>query len=326
MTEQVVVTGAAGFIGAHLCRALLDQGWQVVGLDNFDPFYPRWLKERALRPLVARPAFRFVEADARDAAMLERLLDGAAAVVHLAARAGVRDSLGQAAVYRDLNVGATRAVLDGCARAGVQRVVYASSSSVYGRSRPPFRETARLPRSASPYAASKRAGEALCRRFAEQHGMRIAALRLFSVYGPGQRPDQALHRFARLAMEGETLPLYGDGSSERDYTHVADAARAVVAAVHWTGRADAAAECFNVGTGTGTRLDRLVGMLVEALGVSLNAVRRPAHPGDVPQTRADPTRARRVLGWAPEVRLEAGIAEFVRWYEVVYGCQSLAAS
>ncbi len=326
MTKRAVVSGAAGFLGAHVCRALLDQGWQVVGLDNFDPFYPRWLKEQALRPLVALPAFTFVEGDARDAAVLGRLLEGALAAIHLAARAGVRDSVGRAAFYRDLNVGATAAVLEACARAGVRRVVYASSSSVYGRSRPPFRETARLPRPASPYAESKREGEDLCRRFAKRQGMAIAMLRLFSVYGPGQRPDQALHRFARLAMDGGALPLYGNGSAERDYTYVGDASRAVVAALEWSEGAGAVAACFNVGTGHGTRLDRLVELLAHALEVSPRLVWHPAHPADAPRTRADVTRARRVLGWAPEVTLKAGIAEFVRWYEVVYGQQALTAS
>ncbi len=326
MTERVVVTGAAGFVGAQLCRALLDRGWQVAGVDNFDPFYPRWLKERALGPLLARPAFSFVEADARDAAELGRLLDGAASAVHLAARAGVRDSWGRAAAYRDLNVGATGAVLEACARSGVRRVVYASSSSVYGRSRSPFRETGRLPQPASPYAASKRDGEALCRRFAQRQGMRIAVLRLFSVYGPGQRPDQALHRFARLAVEGRSLPLYGDGSSERDYTYVGDVARAMIAALQWSQGAEPVAECFNVGTGRATRLDRLVALLADSLGVSPGLEWQPPHPADAARTQADVTRARQVLGWAPQVTLEAGMAEFVHWHQAVYGYETLSAS
>lgn len=326
MTGRVVVTGAAGFIGSRACEVLLRAGWRVVGLDNFDPFYPRWLKELALRPLLRSSAFRLVEADIRDRAAWEGHLDGAAAAVHLAARAGVRESVGRAAAYRDINVGGTRAVLDGCVRAGVRRVVYASSSSVYGPTAPPFTESARLPCPTSPYAASKQEGEDLCRRFAEVHGLRVAVLRFFSVYGPGQRPDQALHRFARLAAESGPLPLYGDGSSERDYTYVGDVADAVAAALGWTAAGEAGAEPFNIGTGRATRLDRLVAVLAESLGTRPKVVPQRAHPADAARTRADTTRARRTLGWAPKVELEMGIAEFVRWYEGVYGHEAIAAS
>jgi len=326
VTDRVVVTGAAGFIGSHACRALLHAGWRVVGLDNFDPFYPRWLKELALRPLLVSPRFRFVEADVRDQGALAGYLEGAVAVVHLAARAGVRESLGQAAAYRSVNVGGTQAVLDACVRTGVRRLVYASSSSVYGSLALPFHEDAPLPLGTSPYAASKREGEDLCRRFAEVVGLRVAILRFFSVYGPGQRPDQALHRFARLAAEGHPVPFYGDGSSERDYTYVSDAADAVVAALRWTEAGEAGAEPFNIGTGRGTRLDRLVALLAQALGVQPIPLRQRAHPADAARTRADVTRARRALGWVSRMEVEPGITEFVRWYEVVYGYEALAAS
>jgi len=326
VTERVVVTGAAGFIGSHACAGLLRAGWRVVGLDNFDPFYPRWLKELALRPLLGSPSFRLVEADVRDRAVVAGHLEGAAAVVHLAARAGVRESVGRAAAYRDINADGTHAVLDACVSAGIRRLVYASSSSVYGHTAPPFREDARLPYPTSPYAASKQEGEDLCRRFAAVHGLRVAVLRFFSVYGPGQRPDQALHRFARLAAEGSPLSLYGDGSSERDYTYVGDAADAVAAALEWTGVGEAGAEPFNIGTGRGTRLDRLVALLAESLGTRPTVVTGRVHPADAARTRADVTRARRALGWAPKVELELGIGEFVRWYEVVYGYEALAAS
>ena len=323
---RVVVTGAAGFIGSHACGTLLRAGWQVVGLDNFDRSYPRWLKELALRPLLASPAFQLVEADVRDPAALAAPLEGAAVLVHLAGRAGVRESVGRAAAYRDVNVGGTRSVLEACVRAGVRRLVYASSSSVYGAGTPPFTEGSGLPPAASPYAASKGEGEDLCRRFAAAHDLRAAILRFFSVYGPGQRPDQVLHRFARLTVEHGSLPLYGDGSSERDYTHVGDAAEAVEAAVRWTEAGGAGAEPFNIGSGRATRLDRLISLLAEALGRQPEVVPERAHPADAPRTRADITRARRVLGWTPTVELETGIPEFVRWYEVVYGREPVAAA
>ncbi|HLB38596.1 MAG TPA: NAD-dependent epimerase/dehydratase family protein [Gemmatimonadales bacterium] len=326
MTPLVVVTGAAGFIGSHACAVLLRAGWRVVGLDNFDPCYPRWLKELALRPLLASPAFQFVEADVRDPTAVAGCLEGATAVVHLAARAGVRESVGRAAAYRDLNVGGTRTVLDACARAGVRRLVYASSSSVYGATTPPFTEHAGLPPAASPYAASKREGEELCREFAAARGLRAAILRFFSVYGPGQRPDQVLHRFARRATQGGSLPLFGDGSSERDYTYVGDAAEAVEAAVRWTGAVAAGAEPFNIGSGRATRLSQLVSLLAKALGTQPAVAPGRVHPADAPRTRADISRARRILGWTPTVSLEVGIPEFVRWYEVVYGREPVAVT
>lgn len=326
MRPRVVVTGAAGFIGAHASAELLAQGWRVVGVDNFDPYYPRWLKERALRPLLAHREFRFAEADVRDRAVLEAVLGGATAMVHLAARPGVRDSLGHAAAYRELNVGATRAMLEACVRAGVRRVVYASSSSVYGGSVPPFLETAPLPRPASPYAAGKQQGEELCARFAERYGLRVAVLRLFSVYGPGQRPDQVMHRFAHLLLASRPLPVFGDGDSERDYTYVGDVARAVTAALSWSAGEGRASETCNVGTGRAVRLDRLVALLSDALGARPTVVRQPVHAADAPRTRADVGRARRVLGWVSETALEAGVAEFVRWYEVVYGREPVTAA
>jgi UDP-glucuronate 4-epimerase len=323
---RVVVTGAAGFIGAHASAELLAQGWRVVGVDNFDPYYPRWLKERALGPLLAHRAFGFAEADVREPAVVDGLVRGAAAVVHLAARPGVRDSLNHAAAYRQANVAAIRAVLEGCVRTGVRRVVYASSSSVYGRSTPPFVELAPLPQPTSPYAAGKQEGEQLCVQFAERYGLRIAVLRLFSVYGPGQRPDQVMHAFARLLLAGRPLPIFGDGGSERDYTYVGDVARAVTAALSWSAADGKAAEVCNVGTGRSVRLDRLVALLSGALGVRPTIAPQPVHVADAPRTCADVGRARRVLGWAPEVTVEAGIAEFVRWYEVVYGREPVTAA
>jgi UDP-glucuronate 4-epimerase len=323
---RVVVTGAAGFIGAHASAELLAQGWRVVGVDNFDPYYPRWLKERAVGPLLAHRAFSFAEADVREPAVLDSVLCGAAAVVHLAARPGVRDSLNHAVAYRQANVAATRAVLEGCLRAGVRRVVYASSSSVYGRSAPPFVELTPLPRPTSPYAAGKQEGEQRCVQFAERYGLRIAVLRLFSVYGPGQRPDQVMHTFARLLLAGRPLPVFGDGSSERDYTYVGDVARALTAALRWSAGDGKAVEVCNVGTGHSLRLDRLVALLSGALGVRPTVAPQPVHVADAPRTCADVGRARRVLGWAPEVTVEAGIAEFVRWYEVVYGREPVTAA
>jgi UDP-glucuronate 4-epimerase len=321
-----VVTGAAGFVGSHVCRALLESGWQVLGLDNFDPFYPRALKERACRTWASLPGAHFLEGDLREAGVLEQALPGADAVVHLAARPGVRDSVGREALYRAVNVGGTRALLAACARFGVRRLVFASSSCVYGDSTPPFREADPLPPARSPYGASKQEGERLCRLAAAHSGLAVAIVRLFSVYGPGQRPDQALHRFARLMVRGEALPIYGTGGEERDYTYVGDVARGVEAALAWTAGREGAAEVFNLGTGVAIRLDRLVALLGQRLGLRPKLVRAPRHPADAERTRADGTRAAEVLGWVPGTALETGVAAFADWFEVAYGSQAFATA
>lgn len=320
--ERVVVTGAAGFIGSHACEALVARGHAVVGIDNFDAFYPRAVKERNLAALRDQAAFRLVEADiVRDALPLE----GAAAVVHLAARAGVRPSLADPAGYMETNVVGTARVLEACRRAGVGRVVLGSSSSVYGDATPaPFREDAPAAAPISPYAASKRAAELLAHAFAHLHGMRIIALRFFTVYGPRQRPDLAIHRFTELVTRGSPVPLHGDGSSARDYTYITDAVDAVMAALAWTARRPAARgvwEIVNVGGGARVRLDRLVGLIAAALGREPLVERRPDQPGDVRLTDADLGRAERELAYHPRVGIEEGVRHFVRWYEETHGRQ-----
>ncbi len=326
MSERVLVTGAAGFVGSHTCRALLEAGFEVIGLDNFDPFYPRALKERALESWVSRPGASVLEGDVRDPAVLVPALQGVTAVIHLAARPGVRDSVGRERLYRAINVEGTLAVLAACARSGVSRLVFASSSCVYGDLRPPFRETAVLPPPRSPYGATKQEGERWCRQAAQQGRLAVAVLRLFSVYGPGQRPDQAMHRFARAMVRGEAVPIYGTGSEERDYTYVGDVARGIAAALAWTAGRAGCCEVFNLGTGETTRLDRLVALLAERLGAKPRLSRAPRHGADAVRTQADRTRAADVLGWVPRTGLEQGIGEFVGWFEVAYGSQTVATA
>jgi UDP-glucuronate 4-epimerase len=326
VTERVLVTGAAGFVGSHTCRALLEAGFEVIGLDNFDPFYPRALKERALAPVVAHPGMRMIEGDVRDPAVLERAFEGITAVIHLAARPGVRDSVGHERLYRAINIGGTLAVLAACARSGVSRLVFASSSCVYGDLRPPFREAAVLPLPRSPYGATKQEGERWCRQAAKQGRLAVAVLRLFSVYGPGQRPDQAMHRFARAMVRGEAVPIYGTGSEERDYTYVGDVARGVTAALAWTEGREGCCEVFNLGTGETTRLDRLVALLADRLGVEPTVSPAPRHQADAVRTQADRSRAAEVLGWVPRTGLEQGVSEFVEWFEEVYGSQPVATA
>lgn len=320
---RLLVTGAAGFIGSHVCEALVARGHEVIGVDNFDPFYARSVKERNLEPLRANRAFRLVEADvARDPLPLE----GVTAVLHLAAKAGVRPSLEHPAAYIDANVTGTARVLDAARRAGVGRVVLGSSSSVYGDATPaPFAEDAPALAPISPYAASKRAAELLGHAFAHLYPLRIVCLRFFTVYGPRQRPDLAIHHFTDLIVRGQPVRMYGDGSSERDYTYISDAVDGVVAALARTGQSGPAGgrfEVLNIGGGARVRLDRLIALLGAALGREPRVERHADQPGDVRLTAADLRRAGEALGYRPRVGIEDGIRAFVRWYEETHGHQS----
>ena len=318
---KVLVTGVAGFIGSHVSEALLARGDTVVGVDNFDPFYPRAVKERNLQGLQSRKGFQLIEADvARDPLPLE----GVDVVLHLAAKPGVRPSLEDPGAYMEANVTGTARVFDTARRAGVMRIVFGSSSSVYGNATPaPFAETVPAVSPISPYAASKRAGELLAFAFAHLYPMRILNLRFFTVYGPRQRPDLAIHRFTDLISRGQPVRMHGDGSSERDYTYITDALDGILAALAWTERApEGRVDAVNLGGGARVRLDRLIALIGAALGRTPQIERHPDQPGDVRLTDADLAHAGAVLGFRPRVGIEAGIRNFVRWYEEIHGRQS----
>ena len=318
---RVLLTGAAGFIGSHVAECLVARGDEVVGLDNFDPFYPRAVKEANVAALRRAPRFRLVEGDIRDAKTVGPLVTPETVVVHLAARAGVRPSLEDPAGYASVNIEGTAVLLEAVRRAGARRFVFGGSSSVYGDTAPvPFSEDwpALLP--ISPYAATKRAGELLCATFAQLYGLRIMALRFFTVYGPRQRPDLAIHKFTRLIAEGRPVPFYGDGSSERDYTYIDDIVGGVRAAVDWTAAAPASAlEIVNLGEARTTSLDALVALIARAVGKEARLERLPAQPGDVRRTCADVRKAGRVLGYRPATTVEDGIPRFVRWFKEAHG-------
>lgn len=320
MSPRLLVTGAAGFIGSHVAEALIAAGHEVIGVDNFDPFYARAIKEKNLERLRQAPAFRLIEADlARDPVPC----DGVSAVLHLAAKAGVRPSVEQPGAYMEANVTATARLFDAARRAGIRRVVFGSSSSVYGDDTPaPFAEDAAAVRPISPYAASKRAGELLAHAVAHLHGMRIACLRFFTVYGPRQRPDLAIHRFTELVAGGRPIRMHGDGSSERDYTYITDCVAGVLSALDWTGRAGPACEPINIGGGERVRLDRLIALIADAVGRPAQIERHPDQPGDVRLTAADLRRAERELGYRPRVGIVDGLRHFVRWYKETYGHHS----
>ena len=320
--EKVLVTGAAGFIGSHVCEALVARGHPVVGVDNFDAFYARAVKERNLTLLRANGAFRFIEADVvRD----PMPLDGVGVVLHLAAKPGVRPSLEDPGAYVEANVTATARLFDAARRAGIARIVFGSSSSVYGNATPaPFAEGAPALEPISPYAATKRSAELLAIAFAHLYPMRIICLRFFTVYGPRQRPDLAIHRFTDLIARGQPVRMHGDGSSERDYTYISDCVDGVLAALART-EGDVAAgsvEMVNIGGGARVRLDRLIALIATTLGREARIERHPDQPGDVRLTAADLRRAERALSYRPRVGIEEGIRNFVRWYEETHGRKS----
>jgi len=317
---RILVTGAAGFIGSHLVEALARRGDEVIGVDNFDPFYARAMKERNLAEAGALPGFSFREQDVLDADALEALLTPDTVVVHLAAKAGVRPSLADPVGYARANVTGTAAVAEAARRAGVSRVVFGSSSSVYGDSTPvPFREDAVAIEPVSPYAATKRAAELFLHSVAPIYGLRVASLRFFTVYGPRQRPDLAIHAFARRMVEGRTVTLFGDGSQSRDYTYCDDIVAGAIAAVDWTADARVGVDTFNLGGNRAVPTGVMVEEIARALGITPRVEWAPMQPGDVQRTAADLTKSQAVLGYLPRTPFPEGIRRFVTWFREAYG-------
>ncbi|MEJ2292447.1 MAG: GDP-mannose 4,6-dehydratase [Deinococcales bacterium] len=311
--RHALVTGGAGFVGSHLVDRLLREGdWQVTVLDNFDPFYPRSVKEGNLARHADDAHLTVVEGDLRDPEALARC--GASpidVVVHLAARAGVRPSLEDPVGYESVNVGGTQVLLEQARRWGVPQFVFGSSSSVYGVDpHVPWHEDASVLRPISPYAATKVAGELLGHVTSHLYGMRFLALRLFTVYGPRQRPDLAIHKFARLILAGEPIPVYGDGTPSRDYTYVADVVQGIRAAMDYTA---SPFEVINLGHDRTVSLDAMIAALEAALGKQAERTPLPAQPGDVPRTWADLEKARRLLDYRPQTSFEEGMRAFAAW-------------
>jgi len=318
VSEKIVVTGAAGFIGSHVVDALLKRGDTVVGIDNFDTFYDPDIKRANLADAMLHPSFELVEADVRDAPAMRRVIDAfhPDAIVHLAARAGVRPSIQDPALYAAVNVLGTTVVLDAARAAKVSRLIVASSSSVYGDdATPPFREDEPAIMPISPYAATKRAAELMCGTYAGLCAwMRIISLRFFTVYGPRQRPDLAIHSFTRRIIAGEPVPFFGDGTAERDYTYISDTVQGVLGAIDRTRTSAPGHEIFNLGESAVTSLSALVRLIESAVGRKAVLERLPAQPGDVRRTLADISKARTHLGYAPSVQVGDGIPRFVAWF------------
>ena len=311
MARSALVTGGAGFIGSHVVDRLLAEGWRVTVVDNFDPFYARRLKLENVAPHRAHAGYRLAEIDIRDAEALDAgLRDDYDVMVHLAAKAGVRPSIEDPLAYQAVNVLGTQNLLQFARRRGIGQFVFASSSSVYGvNPHVPWTEMEPL-LPISPYASTKLSGEMLGHVYAHLYGMRFVALRLFTVYGPRQRPDLAIRKFATRMLRGEPVQLYGTGETRRDYTYVADTVRGILAAVDY----DASDyELINLGNNHAVSLVELVRALERVLGTTARIEWLPDQPGDVPQTWADVSKAERLLGYAPATPLDDGLRAVADW-------------
>ncbi len=309
---KTLITGGAGFIGFHVASRLLTLKHEVAILDNFNDFYDPQLKRRNVRDLEELGPVSLHETDILERENLRRAFRTIEpeTVIHLAAWAGVRPSLLRPALYADVNVTGTVHLLELAREFQVGSFIFGSSSSVYGGSeRVPFREDDPVDTPVSPYAATKRAGELLCHTYAHNHGLKVTCLRFFTVYGPRQRPEMAIHKFSRLILEGGEIPVFGDGSSRRDYTYIDDIVAGVIAAV----RVNPQFEILNLGESETIGLLELVALLEEALGKNAKLAFLPEQPGDMPITYADIARSRRVLGYAPQTPIREGIRKFAQW-------------
>lgn len=308
---HILVTGAAGFIGSHLCERLLSDGCRVTGVDSFDAFYAPAVKRRNVAACLANNRFSLQEADIRDPAAVNQLLGGGVdAVVHLAARAGVRPSIEDPLLYLDVNVNGTGVLLEAARRFNIPKFIFASSSSVYGNNRKvPFAESDNVDFPISPYAATKKAGELLCYTYHHLFTMNVTCLRFFTVYGPRQRPDLAIHKFARLIQCGQPIPVFGDGSMMRDHTYVGDIVAGITAAVDRC----QGYKIYNLGNSSPVSLSDLIAAIEAALGMKALIKRLPLQQGDVDRTYADIHLAQAELAYRPQTDLQTGLAIFAEW-------------
>ena len=309
-----LVTGGAGFIGSHVCERLLNGGHSVWAFDDLNSFYDPQIKRRNIHDIqsLAKP-FEFIHGDITDRVALDEVFSSVKfdQVIHLAARAGVRPSLAAPALYQRVNVEGTVNLLEAARLNGVKKIIIASSSSVYGvNSKVPFAESDPIFAAISPYAASKLACEALGHTYHHVYGMDVAMLRFFTVYGPRQRPDLAIHKFAQLISAGKPIPVFGDGSTARDYTYVTDTVDGVIACT----KKEIGFDIFNLGESQTVTLNYLIKLLEKALGTKAIIDRQPPQPGDVPVTFADVTKSRARLGYQPHIKVEQGITLFIDWF------------
>ena len=309
----IMITGCAGFIGSHVVDQFLRAEKNVVGVDNFDPFYDPSIKMKNIEHNLDNNNFVFYRADIRDKAEMEPIFEDNEidVIIHLAARAGVRPSIQDPLLYEDVNIKGTLNLLELSKEYGIKNFVFGSSSSVYGvNEKVPFSETDMVERSISPYAASKKACETYCYTYHHLYGIPVVCLRFFTVYGPRQRPEMATHKFTRLIDNGQEIEMYGDGTSKRDYTYITDIVDGIVAAIDKR----SGYEIINLGDSKVVELQYLISLIEEKLGKKAQIKKLPVQPGDVPVTHADISKAQTLLGYAPRISIEEGIGNFVKWY------------
>jgi UDP-glucuronate 4-epimerase len=310
-TRRVLITGAAGFIGSHLCERLLSDGCEVIGVDNFDDFYDPQIKRKNIEGCLRDKNFQLIEADIRDGTVMDKALSGGVEIiVHLAARAGVRPSIEQPLLYADVNVNGTMVLLEAAKEHKVNKFIFGSSSSVYGNNeKVPFSESDNVNFPISPYAATKIACELTCHTYSHLYGMSITCLRFFTVYGPRQRPDLAIHKFAKLIEQGKPIPVYGDGTMMRDFTYIDDIISGTVAAMD---------KCegfniYNLGESKPITVNDLITEIEKALDKKGEKEYLPLQPGDVERTYADVTKAAKELGYNSSTSIREGLENFITW-------------
>lgn len=315
--KRVLITGGAGFIGSHLVdRLLAEETEQITVIDDFNDFYDPAIKRSNIAEHLRDARYKLVEADIRDSTALQQALDRSEfdCIVHLAARAGVRPSLSQPQLYNETNINGTLNLLELARRQGIKQFVFGSSSSVYGiNAHVPFSEDDPIRQPISPYAATKGAGELLCHTYSHLYGLRCVCLRFFTVYGPRQRPDLAIHKFAKLISEGKPIPVFGDGTTRRDYTYIDDIIEGVIAAMQYN---LSQFDVFNLGESRTVELQELISLLEKELDMRAIIDRQPPQPGDVPVTFADISKSAALLYYEPKTQIEDGLHRFIDWFQM----------
>lgn len=325
---KILITGGAGFIGSNLAEYLLETGWEVSIIDNFNNYYDTAFKHRNINELLLTKEkldldsgfLKIYEGDIRDKEFIENIFneDQFDIVIHLAAMAGVRPSIQMPQYYNDVNINGTINLLEGSRLSGVNKFIFASSSSVYGNNeKTPFSEADNVDFPISPYAATKKSGELLCHTYYHLHNISIACLRFFTVYGPRQRPDLAIHKFTNLIFNNEAIPFYGDGSTERDYTYIDDIIDGISKTITWIGKDEKQFDIFNLGESQTISLSQMVQVLETAIGKKAKLNMLPMQQGDVNRTFADISKSRALLGYSPKTCFEEGVAKFIDWYKKV---------
>jgi UDP-glucuronate 4-epimerase len=311
---NILITGGAGFIGSHLSEKIIDLGHKVVCVDNFNDYYDPAIKENNISGIIDNENYRLYRADILDKKAIGEIfsIDGIDLVIHLAARAGVRPSLSNAALYEKVNVEGTINLLENCREHGIRRFIFASSSSVYGGNKKiPFSETDRVDFPVSPYAATKKSGELICYTYHHLYDISIFAFRFFTVYGPRQRPEMAIHKFSRKILEDKPVEVYGDGTSSRDYTYIDDIINGITNSLGCIN----GYEVINLGNSKPVGLLKLIGLIEETAGKKALINFEDMQPGDVFTTYADTQKARKLIDYSPETPIEKGIGHFIEWYK-----------